>query len=249
MSKRYTTKIANSYVSLRTIYIGSDAIKKGGLKYGKIRVLIDSDEDFSVEGTLNSQGGLSGMTKLYQRLNIKAGDSVEFEVTSENEILIISPSSKSQRTRTSSKVEYKKPLVFQSKKLNHVHIEAFRPENLNNWEPETETDIYLAFGVLETFTDYQYCCGVSQALLKKLGANYSATAKPDAILIDRRNDRYLMAEWKKRSSDFKSNHKPADIDILVCWHDDESDRSTLPQIVVCLHSIARQAAEVALLGE
>ncbi len=33
--------------------------------------------------------------------------------------------------------------LFQSKKLKHIHIEPFRPENLNAWEPETESDIYL----------------------------------------------------------------------------------------------------------
>ncbi len=72
----------------------------------------------------------------------------------------------------------------------------FRPESLDTWKPETETDVYVAFGVLHEFTDFKYCCGASKAILEKLGADYDGTAKPDAILIDRVTDEYLMAEWK-----------------------------------------------------
>ena len=119
-------------------------------------------------------------------------------------------------------------------------------ENLNNWEPETETDVYMAFGVLEEYTDYKYCCGVSQSLLSKLGAQYEERSKPDAILISRISEAYLMAEWKKKSSDYKINHNPADVDVLVVWHDDEEDRSSLPYHALCLKTIARVAATAVL---
>jgi hypothetical protein len=83
-------------------------------------------------------------------------------------------------------------------------------------------------------------------MLDKLGAQYDHASKPDAILIDRTTDEYLMAEWKKYSADFKSNHKPGDVDVLVCWIDNENDRATLPGKVVALHSVAKTAAETAL---
>ncbi len=109
--------------------------------------------------------------------------------------------------------------------------------------------VLLAFGVLQEFTDFQYCCGVTQALLEKLGASYNDIPKPDAVLIDRATDECLMAEWKKHSSEFKTNHKPEDVDVLVCWHDNESDRTRLPPRVLPLHSVAKKAAETALAEE
>lgn len=124
--------------------------------------------------------------------------------------------------------------------LAHIHIEPFRPENLNHWNPETETDVYMAFGVLQEFTDYRYCCGASADLLRRLGATYQT--KPDAVLISRLDDHYLMAEWKMKSSDFKSNHLPSDVDVVVCWVDDEPDKSKLPPTTLALRDVARLAA-------
>lgn len=86
----------------------------------------------------------------------------------------------------------------------------------------------------------------SKAVLDKLGATYEGTAKPDAILIDRLSDEYIMAEWKKYSSEFKDNHQPEDVDLLVCWTDNEKDRNKLPAKVLALHTIAKTAAETTL---
>jgi hypothetical protein len=72
------------------------------------------------------------------------------------------------------------------------------------------------------------------AILAKL-ANYAGASKPDAILIDRVTDEYLMAEWKMKSSAYKTNHAPGDVDVLVCWLDDEIDRESLPSIVLSLY--------------
>ena len=138
--------------------------------------------------------------------------------------------------------------LFARDNYRHIHLEPFRPENLHTWEPETEADVYLAFGVLQEFTDFQYCCGASKAVLDKLGANYTDSSKPDAILIDRTTDEYLMAEWKKHSSDFKANHKKDDVDVLVCWNDNETQRDALPPQVLALHSVAKIAAQTALQG-
>jgi len=53
---------------------------------------------------------------------------------------------------------------------------------------------------------------------------------------------YLVAEFKMSSSAFTSNHNKEDIDVLVVWDDDESERTRLPDHVRCLRDIARSAA-------
>ena len=252
----YTSNIKPTYIALRSIYLAG-ASTDSRMTPGRVRVLIKGDETFSAEGTFNNQGGLTGMAKLYKKLALKENDTISFSVIGDNEILITDPvlvtastpsAGPALTTVTAEQSVAEYVPVFSAKNFHHIHLEAFRPENLNNWEPEAEVDVYLAFGVLQTFTDFQYCCGVSQALLNQLGANYGDRAKPDAILIDRTNDRYLMAEWKKKSSDFDTNHSPDDVDILVCWDDDELDRKKLPYYVVALRSIAQKAANEALFG-
>jgi len=136
--------------------------------------------------------------------------------------------------------------IFQAKTLNRIHIEPFRPESLNIWEPEIEADVYVVFGALQAFTNYQYCRGTSTNLLGKLGASYADTSKPDAILFNRTTDDYLVAELKKCSSDFKLKHKPEDVDILICWLDNETNRSVLPPKVLELHKVAKTAVETAI---
>jgi hypothetical protein len=240
--KTYTTTISTSYINLKSLYLGADPMRDTSFQSGKVAVLIPSDPTFTLEGTLNKQGGLSGMAALFYKLQLKVGDKVQF--TTQNaqgtqSITIVSPVPASVVPPTPKPTK----TIFSKQNLRHIFIEPFRPENLNHWEPETETDVYMAFGVLQEYTDYQYCCGASQSLLDKLRAKYEVATKPDAILIDRVSGEYVMGEWKKKSSEFKQNHKPDDIDVLVCWIDDESDKSKLPTKVVALHSVARLAAE------
>jgi len=248
----HKTTVKRRYIELRSLYLGAQALKDARLSPGAVTVLLQGDDLFSAEGTLNAQGVLSGMAKLYQILALEDGTEVEFTVCDNDTVMITSPQpSKAGPTTTTTPppVSFEHQTVFQAKGLRHVHIEPFRPENLNEWEPETEADVYLAFGVLQEYTDYRYCCGASKALLSKLGADYEDSSKPDAILLDRGTDEYLMAEWKKLSSDFKTNHKPSGVDVLVCWHDNETSRERLPPRVVALHAVAKKAAEVALQGE
>jgi hypothetical protein len=239
----FTTKITPGYETLRLIYLSADAWETDLLEAGRATVLLEGDKLFSSEGNLNNRGGLTGMAKLYRRLGLKPGDEIAYEITSKNTIVV----------KTNGAPAVPPPLpghsgdtVFQKKQLHHIHIEPFRPENLNHWEPATETDVYLAFGVLQEYTDFQYCCGASKELLLKLGAYSEDSAKPDAILIDRATDQYLMAEWKMKSSQFPVNHKPEDVDVLVCWYDDASDKTKLPSRVVSLMEIAKKAAEESL---
>jgi len=85
----------------------------------------------------------------------------------------------------------------------------------------------------------------------QLEANYGEAAKPDAILIDLVTDEYLMAEWKMKSSAFMLNHSPndVDVDVLVCWHDDETDRAEVPWRVISHREVARTAAGKTINGE
>ena len=77
MANRFSTTIRQSYIDLRSIYIGVEALKDARLEFGRVTVLLADDGTFSAEGTLNSQGLLSGMAKLYTRLDLKDGKSGE----------------------------------------------------------------------------------------------------------------------------------------------------------------------------
>jgi len=240
--KTYKATISSSYITLKSLYLSAEAMRDGAFQAGKVSVLLSADPSFLLEGTLNRQGGLSGMAALFYKLQLKENDEIQF--TTQNaqgtqSITIVSP----QPLAVPAQPPKPQGTIFSKQNLRHIFIEPFRPENLNHWEPETETDVYMAFGVLQEYTDYQYCCGASQSLLDRLGAKYDVATKPDAILIDRVSGEYVMGEWKKKSSEFKLNHKPEEIDVLVCWIDDESDKSKLPGKIVALHSVARVAAE------
>lgn len=247
MSETHEVNITEAYVSLRSIYVGAQALRAGRLKSGQVAVLYEDDESFSVEGRLNESGSLSGMAKLYHKLGLVTGSKLTFEVTEDGSINITQFSNPTEPIDTPTEPEGQpRESVFKRLSLEHIHVEPFRPENLNKWEPQTEADVYLAFGVLQEYTDFQYCCGASSALLDKLGYDYKIRSKPDAVLVSRINDEYQMAEWKMRSSDFKQNHKPEDVDVLVCWTDDEKDREILPPKVLTLRGIAKEAAEAFL---
>ena len=60
-------------------------------------------------------------------------------------------------------------------------------------------------------------------------------------MYDKRTGNYLLAEFKIKSSDYKKNHKPNDVDVLVVWRDDETERSNLPKIVIELYKISKIA--------
>ena len=128
---------------------------------------------------------------------------------------------------------------------HHVHFDMYRPELFDHWKPTAEVDVYLAFGMLQEYTEYYYCCGVNKQVLRDLGiVDHYGTREngvPDAIFIDRSTRRYLIAEFKVNSRDFHVNHKPEFIDVLVCWDDDEVNRKLLPRRVVALKDKARQA--------
>lgn len=233
----YTTKLQPGYVVLRSIYLGADAVRDGKLTPGSRITVVVEGTDISAQGTLNTQHGLSGMAKLYRALGLKAGDTISFSIPQPGGPVVLSTGGAAAPPPPQSTAPSE--TVFDRQKVKHIHIEPFRPENLDNWEPENETDIYLALGVLQEFTDFEYCCATSKSLLDRIGV--VCTEKPDAILVDRVTDQYIIAELKKYSSTFKSNHRPEEIDVLVCWIDDETDRAKLPPRVVALAKVAKAA--------
>ena len=49
---------------------------------------------------------------------------------------------------------------------------------------------------------------------------------------------YLVAEFKMKSSEFTLNHEAEDVDVLICWQDDQkNDREKLPPNVLALHNL------------
>lgn len=243
-----TANITTSYQRLFTFYFGAAEMRAAGLLAGRVIVTVRDRPELSAEGNLTPNGALSGMSPLYRGLSLREGDIVEAEPAGASAIVITNV----VRARGREEIDPAQPTgavdvegptrsVFQRQQLRALHIEVFSPENLNRWEPATETDVYMVFGVLQEYTRHRYCCATSQALLDRLG--FTASTKPDAILVDNDTREYLVAEFKMRSSAFTVNHEPGDVDVLIVWDDDATDRSALPREVVSLREIARHAAQ------
>lgn len=245
--------ITPSYKKIYVLYFGREVIESARLLPGRVTVYLRDDKEFSAEGTLNGAGSLSGMARVYKRLNLQAGDKIAFEVVSPTQLTAVSvtnagePGNKAIPAAKIPEPTASAPGVFQREGLRYRHIEVFSPTNLLHWEPQTETDIYLAFGVLQKYTEFRYCCGTSKSLLNDLGLTLDT--KPDAILIREDSRDYILAEFKMRSSAFPFNHKPGDVDLLVVWDHDHTDRSQLPPSVLSLRDVARLAAQEAISDE
>jgi len=238
-----TAKVQKSYIELRGLNLGMSFVHDNGLIPGqKYPMIIGGLEEGDAEGTLDPSGFIGGLSKLYRGYELRVGDEVE--VRFDDGAIRLSPPEERKRRFSAKPAAAEAELtvtapVFERQGLRHVHIEPFAPGNLSKWEPRTEADVYMVFGALSEYTDYQYCCGASRSLLDRLG--YSAETKPDAVLIDRASGQYLMAEFKMTSKEFSLNHKPEDVDVLVCWDDDGTDRSKLPGHIVDLRSLLERA--------
>ena len=257
MSEELTATVTERYKSLNSVYLGKKILKDDLLEPGQITVIVDYENNHpdEIEPSLKLICGfnannaiLSGLKRLYS-LSFLTDGSNSYEIVDKNTIRFLKklPNPSVPGTQASSPVgAITQPpdgdLVFDRKKLKHIHIEPFRPENLSNWSPETETDIYMAWGILEEYTGYKYCCGTSARLLRDLGYQSSTDTKPDAILINQETNCYEIAEMKIRSSDFTKNHDKEDIDVLVVWEDDEKERDKLPKTVINLFQKAKDAA-------
>ena len=253
----FTATIRQTHIDLRSLYLPGEFIKHFDLVYGtKYPIRIEGAEAISSNGTLQATNWMGGMAKLFRNFDLVVNDEIGLDFE-DGVVVVIPPSAKAKTPVISAQAEptgadqpsvspaepvaASPTTVFARQKLKHIHIPDFAPANLVGWNPETETDIYLVFGMLSENTDFRFCCGASKALIKRLG--YVSDTKPDAILIDRSTDEYLMAEFKMNSSDFTSNHNREDVDVLVCWLDDESDRSKLPERVVGLKDLREKAVK------
>ncbi len=240
---------------MRSISVGADFASKNSLQpHQKYSIRIMGETVLEARGTLNQHYVLSGLSILYRNYELISGDKIVIEYDAPY-VLIISPAEKKrtsiapvdisnasigtsedakQQTATSR-------TVFSRKNLKHIHIEPFAENNFREWKPKTEADVYLVFGAISEFTDYKYCCGASTELLRNL--EYEAKTKPDAILIDRATDEYLVAEFKMNSKDFKSNHHKDDIDVLICWIDDatDGDKPFLPDRILDLSALIEKS--------
>jgi len=242
-----TATVQKSYIALRGLNLGVDFVRGNGLTPGERHaVVIEGIPDLEIDGKVYADGFLSGLSALYRHFDLEVGDQVGVDYIGTT--IVLSPP---QGKRSVPAVRKEHPAdrevaergqpVFERQSPKHIHIEPYAPGNLERWKPQTEPDIYMVFGALSEFTDYRYCCGTGTELLDRLG--YAAGTKPDAILVDRSTGQCLMAESEMNSKAFKANHGPNDVDVLVCWIDDEEDRSTLPRTVLGLKALLEEALE------
>lgn len=252
--------LTDNYVKIRSIPVGKGVIGDGSedLQVGPITISVSSS-DSRYDGRLNANGVVTGLTKLFVEEALTTQSELAFEVTSEGIIVltIAKPSVKKGQAPSDEQVQPLSAIdeyVADTMQLKWIHFDAFRPANGKYWTPKTEADVYMVFGQLQDLTDYTYCCGASKEALKKIAYPLTDDSednpkKPDAILIEKATDRYVIAEFKMNSSKYRTNHQPKDVDVLIVWIDDESDRDLLPSRVVNLYETAQRALRVGLVRE
>lgn len=240
-----TTVVRKSYIDLRGLNLGTEFMRANNITAGRKFIFsIDGVPDADAQGTINSQGFISGLAVLYREFDLREGDPVAFRMDG-NTIKLNPPTDRKKAVEVRDTEVQQTPArnqsVFERQSLRHIHLERYAPGNLGRWVPQSEPDVYMVFGALADKTDYRYCCGVNTALLQKLG--YTAETKPDAVLIDAVTDQYLMAEFKMYSCDYSANHRAEDVDVLVCWIDNEKDRRKLPATVLALKDLLAKALD------
>jgi len=235
--------IRQSYIDLRGINLGAAFVHEHNLQPGQqYDMVIDGLPEVEARGTLDKSGFIGGLAVLYRNYDLQVED--ELQISYDGAVIHITPppERRHQEERGPAPAEETEDdtrPVFERQGLCHIYIEPYAPGNLSNWVPQTESDVYMVFGALSEYTDYRYCCGLSETLVARLG--YKAPTRPDAILIERATGQYLVAEFKVNSRDFKSNHRREHVDVLVCWEDDEADRAVLPPRVLGLHALLETA--------
>jgi len=257
----YTTRVSASYRRLYALGISTKHWSGQRPRPDRITVRVAEFPGFEAEGAYQANGKLSGQAAVHDLYEIDGDIDLEYRLSPDGTVVeITTPLSEAKRpqvglaTPVDTESEAKLPAeaqeaqvpaapvgdtVLDRRMLRHIHFEPFRPTNLDVWSPQTETDIYLVFGVLQESTKYEYCCGASKEVLNRLGYSLAEITKPDAILIRRASQEYVLAECKMRSKDYKPNNY--DVDVLVVWEDDAAERDGLPE-VIALRPIAREVA-------
>lgn len=214
-----------------------------------LTVYIEDNDEFETSGTYNAKlSRLTGMAAVIAELKLKDSDHL-LVVSGDKDSFVVKKEGYTKKKDSSHK---KEDLVFDRLKLKHKVIPVFSASNFQEWTPQAEVDIYIAFGVLQEFTDFKYCCGTSSKLLEDLNYKVSVReSKPDAILVSRITKSLYIAEFKMRASQFLSNHSKEKIDVLVVWEDDTKNdkekRDRLPEIVE-LKSIAQSVLQESIVS-
>lgn len=259
---QYRSKLRKSNFDINTLYLPKEFIDAKKLESKKkYPIRIEGLDSPPAKGTLQDTNAIGGMATMYKGFQLAVDDEIGLDFE-DGTLIVIPPEGKrnaaaanadpappgDHAAQDAQQVQPAAPpppappsSVFEKKKLRYLHIPEFAPANLTGWTPETETDVYLVFGMLAEYTTYRYCCGFSADLQKRLG--YIAKTKPDAVLIERATGEYRMAEVKVYSSDFASNHDKEDVDVLICWIDDEVDKGKLPPSVLALKDLREKAVK------
>jgi hypothetical protein len=232
-------KISRTYHYIRSLPVGTRVIGDN-LNIGQVSIQLH-ESNMVYTGNLNKNGVISGLSKLFCEQNLTPETTIYYENNAPDTIKLFIPNNDINDKKVTNYFQDDKI----TKRLSWSHFEIFRPTNLKHWSPIGEGDIYIAFGVLQEYTDYSYCCAANKDTLTKIGYfndnQYDNPNKPDAILYDKQTEKYVIAEFKTKSSDYKKNHNPNDVDVLIVWEDDETDQSKLPLKIVVLYKTAKSA--------
>ncbi len=237
-------KITQSSINTNSLNLGKDFIREHKLVTGqRYPIVVVGMEDTELAGTIQKTGVIGGLAAFYERFaDVQA--NTEIEIGFDGLAIIVYPPETPAVPPTAKLPAPPSDNVLDRKSANHVYIAPYAPGAINMWEPKGEPDVYMVFGRLAEFTPFRYCCAASQEILDKLGIQIDP--KPDAVLIERVSDRYLIAEFEVKSSRFlRHGHRKDDIDVLICWRDDVTDavlRQQLP-MVLDLHRLISKLLE------
>ncbi|MFL2949268.1 MAG: hypothetical protein ACJZ40_02645 [Candidatus Poseidoniaceae archaeon] len=238
-----------TYFHMRSLKLPADDANR---IRGDLRQNIDVTVELGDERQLGSlKNGLNIVTKfawVLNRLEIQKNGFVEYELIEDDDqwVIRIIPGQEDVGGREEVEEEEEFDTVWNRKRLKGIRIRTFdfNPE----WTPENETDVYLAFAKIEEYTDFVYCQGMSSHFARRLAYGWTeGTSKPDAILMHSGSEEYYIAEFKIYSNAFKGNHHKDDVDVLVCWIDNEDDRDVLPPTVIELQTVVREVARQRLM--
>lgn len=231
-------KLSRSYKEISSLNLGADFVREANLAAGKTYpITVEGMDDVELSGTLQRTGLIGGLAAMYRHFP-HLPPNAEFEVSFDGTTIHIQPPGTPTPLPPVDAAASQSNYVLDRKDARRIHILPYDPASLNTWEPKGEPDVYMVFGRLAQFTEYRYCCASSKEVLNKFGIDIDP--KPDAILVEEGTDRYIISEFEVVSSSFlKHGHKKDDIDLIVCWKDDETDpiaRDKLPK-VLALHKL------------
>lgn len=228
----------NTYTNIFGLPIGMRAINEH-LNIGPVHITIANNSK-SYYGRLHKNGVISGLSQLFYDHNLKSGMRLYFENYKIGSIKLYINKEPSQSVSDQPSVSNPP-----SEYLKWPHNEIFDINNFKRWHPTSEFDVCFVFGALQEMTDYNYCCAINHDIASKI--EYfktlpSAKTKPDAILRHKHTNAYLIAKFESNSSNYKKHCAKNDVDVLIVWRDDESNRSCLPMHIVELYKLAQKAA-------